>query len=341
VGKPMITITENENLQASKDPHDYFSIGRYFWPDPSKPDGLPWINRDGETNPDAVKASDEKMLGEMIHAAEYLSLAYFLTGNEKYATEAARFLRGFFLDPETRMNPHLNYGQSVPGKATGRGSGLIDTRGFMSLPDVLKLLEKSTAWTAKDRDEMKSWWTAYGDWMQTSKIGLDEKKATNNHGAAYDVQLAAVLVMAGKPEEAKKVLGESLPARLDAHITAEGKQPRELARTKSWSYSCFNLKNICKGGVMAQSLGVTFWDHQGPEGRGSLKKAMLFLLPFLKNPGDWPEKQITKFETKEARYWLNVGAVVYGDESIRKAQEEFAPMDKADIQDWISTPIRK
>jgi hypothetical protein len=92
---------------------------------------------------------------------------------------------------------------------------------------------------------------------------------------------------------------------------------------------------------MAQALGVPFWDHQGPEGKGSLKKAMLFLLPFLKNPGDWPEKQITKFETKEARYWLNVGAVVYGDESIRKGQEEFAPMDKADIQDWISTPVRK
>jgi len=211
----------------------------------------------------------------------------------------------------------------------------------MSLPDVLRLLENCPAWAPKDREEMKSWWTAYGEWMQASKIGLDEKKATNNHGAAYDVQLAAVLVMADQPEEAKRVLGDSLPARLDAHITAEGKQPRELARTKSWSYSCFNLKNICKGGVMAQSLGVSFWDHQGPEGRGSLKKAMLFLVPFLRGPGSWPEKQITKFEPKEARYWLNVGAVVYGDESIQKAQEDFAPMDKADIQDWISTPIRK
>lgn len=341
VGKPVITITENENLQASKDPHDYFSIGRYFWPDPSKPDGLPWINRDGETNPDAVKASDEKKLSEMIHTVEYLALAYYLTGDEKYGAEAARFLQGFFLDVETKMNPHLNYGQSVPGKATGRGYGLIDTRGFMSLPDVLKLLEKCPAWTTKDREEMKAWWIQYGEWMQTSKIGLDEKKTTNNHGAAYDVQLSAVLVMAEKEDEAKKVLGESLPARLDAHITSEGKQPRELARTKSWSYSCFNLKNICKGGVMAQSLGVGFWDHQGPEGRGSLKKAMLFLVPFLKNPGSWPEKQITNFEPKEARHWLNVGAVVYEDEAIRNAQKEFAPMEKADVTDWISTPIQK
>ena len=341
MGKSVITITENENLQESKDSHDYFSIGRYFWPDSNKPDGLPWINRDGETNPDAVKASDEKKLGEMIHAVEYLALAYHLTGDEKYGAEAARFLRGFFLDAETKMNPHLDYGQSVPGKATGRGWGLIDTRGFMVLPDVLKLLEKCPAWTAKDREEMKAWWTAYGNWMQTSKIGLQEKKAPNNHGAAYDVQLSAVLVMANKEEDAKKVLGESLPARLDAHITPEGKQPRELVRTKSWSYSCFNLKNICKGAVMARSLGIDLWSHEGEGGRGSLRKAMLYLVPFLKNPEGWAEKQITKFDSKEARYWLDVGAVVYEEEGIRSAQQEFAPMEKADVTDWVSTPVQK
>jgi hypothetical protein len=341
VGKPVITITENENLQASKDPHDYFSIGRYFWPDPSKSDGLPWINRDGETNPDAVKASDEKKLGEMIHAVEYLSLAYYLTGDEKYGAESARFLRGFFLDVETKMNPHLDYGQSVPGKATGRGWGLIDTRGFMILPDVLKLLEKCPAWTAKDREEMKAWWTTYGNWMQTSKIGLQEKSAPNNHGAAYDVQLSAVLVMAENEEDAKKVLGESLPVRLDAHITPEGKQPRELARTKSWSYSCFNLKNICKGAVMARSLGIDLWSHEGEGGRGSLRRAMLYLVPFFKNPEGWSEKQITKFDSKEARYWLDVGAAVYEEEAIRAAQKEFAPMEKADVTDWVSTPVQK
>ena len=341
VGKPVITITENENLQASKDPHDYFSIGRYFWPNPKKPDGLPWINRDGETNPDAVKASDRDQIDEMIHAVEYFSLAYRLTGQEKYGAEAARFLRGFFLDAETKMNPHLNYGQSVPGKATGRGWGVIDTRGFMVLPDVLNLLEKCPAWTVKDRGGMKAWWTAYGNWMQTSPIGLEEKNAANNHGAVYDVQLAAVLVMAEKEDEARKVLGESLANRLDAHITPEGKQPRELARTKSWSYSCFNLKNICKGAVMAQSLGIDLWSHAGEGGRGSLRKAMLFLVPFLKNPESWPEKQITKFDSKEARVWLSDGAVVYDDAEIRTAQKEFAPMEKADLTDWVSTPVRK
>jgi hypothetical protein len=218
---------------------------------------------------------------------------------------------------------------------------MIDTRGFMILPDVLKLLEKCPAWTAKDREGMRVWWMAYGDWMQTSKIGLQEKSAPNNHGVAYDVQLSAVLVMAAKEDEAKKVLGESLPARLDAHITPEGKQPRELARTKSWSYSCFNLKNICKGAVMARSLGINLWSREGEGGRGSLRKAMLYLIPFLKNPEEWSEKQITKFDSKEASVWLNDGAVVYEDEAIRNAQKEFAPMEKADVADWISTPVQK
>ena len=341
IGKPVITITGNKNLQASKDPHDYFSTARYYWPDPSKSDGLPYIRKDGETNPEHHEVSDEKKLNEMIHAVEYLSLAYFLTAQEKYAEEAGRFLRGFFLDPGTRMNPNMNYSQSVPGGAEGRGSGVIDSREFMRIADCLVLISKSSSWSDQDRSAMKAWWTEYAQWLQTSKIGLEEKKAPNNHGAVYDVQLAAVLVMAGKEDEAKKVLGESLPARLDSQITPEGKQPRELARTKSWSYSCFNLKNICKGAVMARALGIDLWSHEGEGSRGSLKKAMLYLVPFLKNPESWPEKQITKFEPKEARVWLNDGAVVYDDAGIRAAQKEFAPMEKADVEDWISTPVQK
>jgi hypothetical protein len=211
----------------------------------------------------------------------------------------------------------------------------------MRIADCLVLISKSPSWSDQDRSAMKAWWTEYAQWLQTSKIGLEEKKAPNNHGAVYDVQLAAVLVMAGKEDEAKKVLGESLPARLDAHITPEGKQPRELARTKSWSYSCFNLKNICKGAVMARALGIDLWSHEGEGGRGSLRKAMLYLVPFLKNPEAWSEQQITKFEPKEARVWLNDGAVVYEDEAIRNAQKEFAPMEKADVEDWISTPVQK
>ena len=92
---------------------------------------------------------------------------------------------------------------------------------------------------------------------------------------------------------------------------------------------------------MAQSLGIDLWSHAGEGGRGSLRKAMRYLVTFFKNTEGWPEKQITKFDSKEARVWLSDGAVVYDDAEIRTAQKEFAPMEKADVTDWVSTPVRK
>lgn len=44
-----------------------------------------------------------------------MALLYWYTGEEKYAEHAARLARVFFLDPATRMNPHLTYAQTVPG----------------------------------------------------------------------------------------------------------------------------------------------------------------------------------------------------------------------------------
>ena len=34
------------------------SVGPYWWPDPSKPDGLPYIRKDGHKNPERGKIGD-------------------------------------------------------------------------------------------------------------------------------------------------------------------------------------------------------------------------------------------------------------------------------------------
>src|SRR5438045_3350128 len=36
--------------------NDFYSNGDYWWPDPAKPDGLPYIQRDGESNPNNFSA---------------------------------------------------------------------------------------------------------------------------------------------------------------------------------------------------------------------------------------------------------------------------------------------
>ena len=47
-----ISVTAHRAKLSEGGPHDFYSNGDYWWPDPSKPDGLPYIQKDGQTNPD-------------------------------------------------------------------------------------------------------------------------------------------------------------------------------------------------------------------------------------------------------------------------------------------------
>ncbi|KAA6304978.1 hypothetical protein EZS27_043372, partial [termite gut metagenome] len=44
--KQPLSVMMKEKTPASGDKHDYMSQARYYWPDPSQPDGKPYISRD-------------------------------------------------------------------------------------------------------------------------------------------------------------------------------------------------------------------------------------------------------------------------------------------------------
>jgi len=109
-------------LLITGDKHDYASYSRYWWPDPNKSDGLPYIRRDGETYPNSQspKESDRPRIGEFGVNTEILGLAYYITGEEKYAQKAAELIRVWFLDSLTYMNPNVNHAQCRLGHNNGR-----------------------------------------------------------------------------------------------------------------------------------------------------------------------------------------------------------------------------
>ena len=118
-----ITITKFRAKLSEGGPNDFYSNGDYWWPDPAKPDGLPYIQRDGQTNPENFN-HHRLAVRQLRDAVAALGAAYKITGEERYADKAAELLRVFFLDPATRMNPNLNYrpGHSrafPPGAASG------------------------------------------------------------------------------------------------------------------------------------------------------------------------------------------------------------------------------
>ncbi|MGY0041165.1 alginate lyase family protein [Pedobacter sp. NJ-S-72] len=290
--------------------HDYMSLAPYFWPDPSTPNGTPYIRKDGERNPDIRKITDAVFLHDMTDKCKFLSLAYYFTGQEKYATKAAELIKVWFIAPETRMNPNLNYGQAITGINDGRGIGIIESRSLVELADWAGLLEGSKALSKQETEGLKDWYKQYLTWMLNSRIGTDEHQSKNNHGTIYDSQTTSFALFTDNKELAKKILTESLK-RITVQITPEGEQPLELARTKAYSYSTMNLNdgwfNLA---LLGKHAGVDLWNYQTTDGR-SIRKALDWLIPYGLGEKEKTMKQIIQYKTSELYRLLILAGTEY------------------------------
>jgi Alginate lyase len=285
------SVVDKDAVPPSGDKHDYMSLGPYWWPNPDTPDGLPYIRRDGRRYPGAYDIPNRTDLGKMTEAVQTLSLAYYYLGDEKYARRAHLLVRTWFLDPETRMNPHLEYGQAIRGVNEGRGIGIIETRSFANVLDSIGLLADSDSWTATDQTELVSWFDDYLQWLLESDHGRNERAAKNNHGTYYDIQVAAFAYFVGKTELAAEVLRDVGPRRIAVQVEPDGSQPLELARTKAWSYSIGNLSGLITLARMAEKFEIDLWTYQTEDGR-SIRKAIDFLLPYGVGEREWNYRQI-------------------------------------------------
>ena len=98
---PFSVINKNV-VPPSGDKHDYMSLAPYWWPNPDTDDGLPYVRRDGERNPEIYDVRNRLDLGEMAAAVEGLALAYYFTGEEKYAQRAALLVLASIVDAASR-----------------------------------------------------------------------------------------------------------------------------------------------------------------------------------------------------------------------------------------------
>ena len=328
------SVVDKPVAPPSGDKHDYLSQAPYFWPDPSRPGGRPYVRKDGVRNPEIERITDHRAVDGLVGTTQTLALAYYFSGDERYAAKAASLLRAFFLDPATRMNPNLDYAQFIPGVNDGRGIGLIETRALTRVVDTVGLIAGSTAWRPEDDRGVHGWFAAFLGWMRESRNGRDESAAKNNHGSFYDVQIASYALFLDRHAVAADVVGRALDRRIAVQIAPDGRQPLELARTNAWGYSVMNLDGLTELAVLGDRAGVDLW-HAATPGGASIRRAILFLAPYALGEKPWGFAQISGFNGAALFPIIRRAAAHYQDPEFQALVKRLPPAAPGDRR-WLT-----
>jgi hypothetical protein len=308
-----ITITAVRAERSAGGVHDFYSEGDYWWPDPSD-SSKPYIRRDGETNP-ANFAAHRNAMRRLSQIVPALVAAYEITGDARYARQAIAHLRAWFVDTDTRMNPSMLYAQAIKGVATGRGIGIIDTIHLVEVAQAALELERLGALRDPTLSATKVWFRSYVEWMTTHKYGIEERDNGNNHSAAWALQVAAFARFTGdtaKLAEMRTMFRETL---VPGQMAADGSFPKELARTKPYGYSLFQLDVMA---MLAEALTTpreNMWTFTTPDGRG-MRKALAYMVPFIKDKRSWLVKpDVMYFDAWPVRH----PALLFGGRALHEA----------------------
>jgi hypothetical protein len=312
-----LSVVDEDATPPSGDKHDYMSLSPYWWPDPSKPDGKPYIRKDGEFNPEREKY-DLPRMEAMADAVGNLAMAYYFTEDEKYAAKAASLMRAWFFDPATRMNPNMKYAQFRPGYDDLRPAGIIESNRLRKVVDADGLLAGSKSWSADDSKKLKAWFRALLTYLEESEQGKNEQQAPNNHGTWYGVQTATYALYLGDNDLAKKLILRHGRDRIASQIEPDGRQPHELERTNGYDYSRFNVLAHQDLAMLGERVDIDLWNYQTADGR-SMRKAIDWLLPYATGEKKWEYQQIRSPKMKETATVLRRAANAYHEPKYEQA----------------------
>ena len=283
------TVTADRPKGVELDPHEFYSEAPYYWPNPDNPDG-PYVRRDGQANPARIVAN-QTALNAMCDAVFTLGAASFLLDNAAYGRRAASVLHTWFINPKTRMNPDLDYAQSVPGVNNGRGPGMVDGRSFVRAIQGMEFLEQTGAWDPRDRIAVRNWFVDYLHWLLTSKNAADEKKSGDNHASWWAVQVAAVGSFVGDSKACQTAFNFYRDRLLPRQIRPNGSAPREEIRARSLRLSALNLEAYAMICRIAQVRGAAdLWNIRARSG-ATIGTAIDYLSPYLVDPKKWSKEQ--------------------------------------------------
>jgi hypothetical protein len=318
------SVRDKTTVAPSGDPNDYWHPAPYWWPDPTRPDGLPYLLRDGERVPGTMiygpgsDRFDRTRLQRVFDETTILALAAVVHDDPRYADHGARLVRHWFIDPETGMNPHLRFAQVRRGHNNDEGAatGLIEMKDVYFFLDGVRLLERTGALGSGEGAALRDWLRAYALWLETSRQGIEERASPTNHGPMYDVQIAAIGCYLGEAGCLARAFRRSRD-RLVASIAADGSLPLELRRTLPSHYCCFHLHGLTTLARIAATVGIDLWSATTDDGRG-LELSLTWFLGA--DRSTWPADKSLPFDEERLEPLRRDLAVHFRGEAVEPAR---------------------
>lgn len=327
------TVTAATCSRSAGGLHDYYSEGDYWWPVQGYPDS-PYVQRDGMTNPENFVAHRLAMI-RFSCIVGALASAYRITGDSKYVIAAQRHLRAWFTDAATLMNPHLLYAQAIKGRFTGRGIGIIDTIQLMEVAQGVWVMQDAAVFDRELLAGIRKWFRAYLQWLTSHQYGKDEMNAKNNHGTCWVMQVAAFARFTGDSVLLQFCRKRYKEVLLPGQIAKDGSFPLELARTKPYGYSLFNLDAMVMICQILTDEEHDLWRFQLSDGR-SIRKGIEYMYPYVEDKRKWPYKEDVMYwdEWPVAQPFLVFGAAVW------RQKDWFETWEKLDHQPGNGEVVR-
>ncbi|EIN14695.1 chondroitin AC/alginate lyase [Punctularia strigosozonata HHB-11173 SS5] len=287
------SVLNKSVIAPSGDKHDYMSWAPYSWPnctgvgnttaltDEEIWKTCPYYTRDGLFNPDVRFVNDVGAFQNMSDAVLYNALAWAINGSSTFSTNVATYIKTWFLDDDTMMNPNLNYAQMERGPTgqNGTHTGVLDLKCMSKLVSGILILREGNAaeWTSDLDSSLVSWTKEYITWLTTADIAIQEKEATNNHGTFYYNQLAALQILANDTSGALATIKEYFTTQYQNQIWANGEQPLEMIRTRPYHYRSYNLAAMITNARLGSYLGYDAWTLETKNG-STIQTALDFAL---------------------------------------------------------------
>jgi hypothetical protein len=311
IEKP-ITVTNESSPRSAGGKHDFYSEGDYWWENPVSPDS-PYIQRDGMSNPNNFVAHRKAMI-RFSQLVGTLISAYLIEKNKEYAEQAFKHYEAWFLNEETLMNPSLLYAQAIKGRVTGRGIGIIDMIQMIEVAQSLRVIEKALPNKKEEIKGVKSWFEKYLSWVTTHQYGIDERNAKNNHGTCWVMQVAAFAKLTGNQALLDTCANRFKTIILPNQMDQKGAFPLELARTKPFGYSLFNLDAMAT--ICHLLADKNLWNFSLPDGR-TMKNGLSFIYPYIEDKNKWPYPKDVMYweEWPVAQPFLLFGAMAFKNKS--------------------------